>query len=60
MEVALEKQASKIKKINLEKIPQAEKDLKIKELGLQTDQEIFEISDKLSASRAAQAEKTKR
>ena len=56
-EIALEKQASKIKKINLEKIPQEEKDLKIKELKLQTDQKIFETNHELSVSRAAQAEK---
>ena len=47
----------KLKKINLEKIPQEEKDLKIKELKLQTDQKIFETNHELSVSRAAQAEK---
>ncbi len=57
MEIALEKQASKIKKINLEKIPQEAKDLKIKELKLRTDQKIFETNHELSVSKAAQVEK---
>ena len=57
MEVAMEKEAAKIAKINLDKIPQAEKDLQIKEVGLQTDQEIFEINHKLKDLRQAQAEK---
>tara|TARA_A100001201_G_scaffold109873_1_gene93915 strand:+ start:2396 stop:4765 length:2370 start_codon:yes stop_codon:yes gene_type:complete len=57
MEVAMEKEAAKIAKINLDKIPQAEKDLQIKEVGLQTDQEIFEINERLKALRQAQAEK---
>ena len=57
MEIALEKQATKIAKINLEKIPQAEKDLKIKEVGLQADQEIFEINHKLKDLKQSQVEK---
>ena len=60
MEIALEEQAAKIAKINLDKIPQAEKDLQIKEVGLKTDQEIFEINERLNASKRAQAEKNQK
>ncbi len=60
MEVAMEKEAAKIAKINLDKIPQAEKDLQIKEVGLQTDQEIFEINHKLKDLQQAQAEKNQK
>lgn len=57
MEIALERQAAKIAKINLDKIPQAEKEEQIKKAGLQTDQKIFEINQKLQSSKQAQAEK---
>jgi hypothetical protein len=60
MEIALEEQAAGIQKINNKKIPQEEKNLQIKKLELQTDQKIFEINDKFSASRAAQAEKNEK
>ena len=59
MEIELEKQAAKIAKINLDKIPQAEKDLQIKQVSLETDQEIFKINEKVKTSRQAQAEKNK-
>lgn len=57
IEVALEKKATAIKKINLEKIPAAEKLEKIKLVELATDEKIFSIEDKLNASKAAQAKK---
>ena len=57
MEIALESQAAKIAKINLDKIPQAEKEEQIKKAGLQTDQKIFEINQKLQSSKQAQTEK---
>lgn len=57
MEIALEKQATAIDKINLKKIPVAEKAEEIKKVELATDKEIFGIQDKLNASKAAQAEK---
>jgi hypothetical protein len=57
MEIALEKQATAIEKINLKKIPPLEKEEEIKKAGLAADREIFSIQDKLNASKAAQAEK---
>ena len=57
MEIALEKQATAIEKINLKKIPAAEKAEEIKKVELATDKQIFGIQDKLDASKAAQAKK---
>jgi len=57
MEIALEKQATAIEKINLKKMPPLEKEEEIKKAGLAADREIFSIQDKLNASKAAQAEK---
>ena len=57
MEIALEKQATAIEKINLETIPPLEKAEKIKKAVLAADKEIFSIQDKLDASKAAQAKK---
>jgi hypothetical protein len=57
MEIELEKQASRIEKINLEKIPTAEKLEKIKLVELATDEKIFSIQDSLNQARAKQAEK---
>ena len=57
MEIALEKQATAIAKINLKKIPAAEKTEEIKKVELATDKQIFGIQDKLDASKAAQAKK---
>ena len=59
-EIALEEQAASIKEINLQKIPANEKDLEIKKLKLQTDQEIFEINHRLSVLKADQAEKNQK
>ena len=57
MEIALEKKATAIEKINLEKIPALEKAEKIKKVELTTDSEIFSIQNKLKEARALEAEK---
>ena len=57
MEIALEKRATAIEKINLKTIPPLEKAEEIKKAGLAADKEIFGIQDKLNASKAAQAKK---
>nr|BAR24293.1 phage tail tape measure protein [uncultured Mediterranean phage uvMED] len=57
MEIALEKQATAIDKINLEKITAAEKLEKTKLVELATDEKILAIKDKVKAAEASRAEK---
>ena len=57
MEIALEKQATAIEKINLEKITAAEKLEKTKLVELATDEKVFAIKNKLKAAEASRAEK---
>lgn len=57
MDIELEKRAAAIKQINLEKIPQEEKNEKIKLATLEADREIFRIQSQLTAEKARQAEK---
>ena len=59
MEIALEKQAAKIQKIDAKRIPEAEKILEKQLLELETDQEILNIQNRLKDIRASEAEKAK-